>query len=271
MEPGPDAGGEGSTIEWVEHLGRYELFQSEDCFPLGSDTLALGRFATVRRRWQVCDLGCGSGALGLLLLEREPSLVLTGVERDPAAADVARRTFEVNGLAVKILTGDLRDREILPAGRFDLAVSNPPWYPQGAGTSGGPARCEEYCTLDELCAVARRIVRNGGRFALVHRPERLPDLFSALEGNGFAPKRMALVQHWTDTPPSAVLLEAVRQGRPGLEVLPTIWSKRAPPAGAGSLLWRETAAGELPQGGGEAHPSPEYGSGQKNGNPLPHT
>ena len=205
-----------------ERLGPYLLEQPEGVFPLGEDTLALGRFATVRRGWRVCDLGCGSGALGLLLLEREETLALTGVERDPAAAALARRTFARNGLIVPVLTGDLRDRGLLPAGGFDLAVSNPPWYPLGAGPSGGSARSEERCTLEELCAAAGRLVRNGGRFALVHRPERLPALFAALEGSGFAPKRMALVQHRTGTPPSAVLLEAVRQGRPGLEVLPTV-------------------------------------------------
>ena len=221
MEPGTSAGGGRGVIERVERLGRYVLLQSEAAFPLGSDTLALGRFATVRRGWRVCDLGCGSGALGLLLLEREETLALTGVERDPAAA-LARRTFAGNGLIVPVLTGDLRDRGLLPAGGFDLAVSNPPWYPLGAGPSGGSARSEERCTLEELCAAAGRLVRNGGRFALVHRPERLPALFAALEGSGFAPKRMALVQHRTGTPPSAVLLEAVRQGRPGLEVLPTV-------------------------------------------------
>ena len=86
------------------------------------------------------------------------------------------------------------------------------------------------CPLSMISAAAGRLVRNGGRFALVHRPERLPALFSALEGNGFAPKRMALVQHRVDKPPSAVLVEAVRQGRPGLEVLPTVLLEQPPQA-----------------------------------------
>ena len=195
---------------------------TEDCFPLGSDSLALGRFATVRRRWRVCDLGCGSGALGLLLLEREESLAVTGVERSPAAADIARRSFAHNGLSARILTGDLRDRSLFPANAFDLVISNPPWFPTGAGRSGGPARSEEACTLPELCAAAGYLTRPGGRFALVHRPERLPDLFAALRAGGLEPKRMALVQHSLTAAPSSVLVEAVRQGRPGLEVLPTL-------------------------------------------------
>ena len=240
MEPGPPppGGGRRAIARW-ERLGRYVLLQGEGGFPLGGAALALGRFATVRRGWRTCDLGCGSGAVGLLLLEREPSLALTGVERDPAAVASARRTFARNGLAVQVLTGDLRDRELLPAGTFDLAVANPPWHPLGAGTSGGPERSEEGCTLEEVCAAAGRLVRNGGRFALVHRPERLPELFAALERSGFAPKRMALVQHRRDTPPSAVLVEGARQGRPGLEVLPTVFLEEGAGAGPPTDVRRE--------------------------------
>ena len=141
------------TMERVERLGRYVLLQAEGVFPLGADTLDLSRFATVRRGFRVCDLGCGSGALGLLLLEREEKLELTGVEVEPAAAE---------------------------------------------------------------------LVKNGGRAALVHRPERLPELFAQLRAVSLEPKRMRLVQHSPDAPPSAVLVEAVRQGRPGLEVLPVL-------------------------------------------------
>lgn len=218
-------------MERTERLGRYTLLLTEDCFPLGGDSLALGRFATVRRGWKVCDLGCGSGVLGLLLLEREESLSLTGVEVSPAAAGVARQTFARNGLDARVITGDLRDRKLFPANAFDLVISNPPWFPTGAGKSGGPARSEEGCTLMELCAAAGYLTRPGGRFALVHRPERLPDLFTALRENGLEPKRMALLQHSLSTPPSAALVEAVRQGRPGLEVLPTLLQTPPPPAG----------------------------------------
>ena len=216
-------------MERTERLGRYDLLLTEACFPLSGDSLALGRFATVRRRWKVCDLGCGSGVLGLLLLEREESISLTGVERCPAAAAAARRTFAQNGLTARVVEGDLRDRSLFAPNAFDLVISNPPWFPTGAGKPGGPARSEEGCTLSQVCAAAGYLTRPGGRFALVHRPERLPDLFAALRASGLEPKRLALIQHSLTAAPSAVLVEAVRQGRPGLEVLPTLLQKLPQP------------------------------------------
>ncbi len=203
-----------------EQLGPYTLEQPDGVFPLGSDTLALGAFATVRPRWQVCDLGTGSGALLLLLAGREATLSLTGVELNPIAAQAAQNNLNGNGLAGRVLCDDLRTAP-LPAGQFDLVISNPPYFAVGSGKSGGSARCEETCSLDELCAVAARLVKNGGRFALCHRPERLTDVLCALRAHGLEPKRLKLLAHSPAQSPSTILVEAVRQGKPGLDIAPT--------------------------------------------------
>ena len=202
-----------------EQLGPYTLEQPKGEFPLGGDTLALGSFATVRPHRKVCDLGTGSGALLLLLAGREPSLALTGVELDRISAQTAQQNLINNGLQGQVLCCDLRCAP-LPAGQFDLVISNPPYFSVGSGKSGGGTRCEETCTLAELCAAAARLVKNGGRFALCHRPERLPDVLCALRAHGLEPKRLKLLAHSPAHPPSTVLVEAVRQGKPGLDIAP---------------------------------------------------
>lgn len=201
----------------TEQLGPYTLSWPDGVFPLGGDSLALGAFATVKPRWRVCDLGTGSGALLLLLARRTEGLSLTGVELDPLSAQTARDNLLKNGLAGEIVKGDLRKGN-LPAGGFDLVISNPPYFPVGAGTSGGSARSEESCTLDELCAAAARLVKNGGRFALCHRPERLTDVLCTLRSHNLEPKRLKLISHSPGHPPSVILVEGVRQGKPGLAI-----------------------------------------------------
>ena len=202
----------------TEQLGPYTLSWEKGVFPLGGDALALGEFASVKPGWRVCDLGTGSVALLLLLARRAEGLALTGVELDPLSARTARENLAANGLTGKIVTGDLRTVP-LPAGGFDLVISNPPYFPVGSGQSGGPARSEEFCSLAELCAAAGQLVKNGGRFALCHRPERLVDVLCALRSRGLEPKRLKLVSHSPDRPPALALVEAVRQGRPGLTIL----------------------------------------------------
>lgn len=204
----------------LEFIGPFTLQQRPGVFPLGSDSQALGNFTQVRRGETVCDLGCGGGVLGLYLLARESSLRITGLELDETAADLARENFSANGVCARVVQGDLRRvRELFPAGCFDLAVSNPPYFAAGSGYSGGKARMEETCTLEQVCAAAGWLVKNGGRFALVHRPERLCELLCTLRAHDLEPKRLQLVQAG-DRPPSAVLVEAYKQGRPGLSILP---------------------------------------------------
>lgn len=201
----------------TEQLGPYTLSWPDVVFPLGGDSLSLGAFATVKPQWRVCDLGTGSGALLLLLARRANELSLTGVELHPLAAQTARENLMQNELAGTIVEGDLRTVP-LPAGSFDLVISNPPYFPTGAGKSGGSARSEEYCTLDELCSAAARLVKNGGRFALCHRPERLTDVLCTLRKYHLEPKRLKLLSHGPGHPPCLILVEALRQGKPGLSI-----------------------------------------------------
>lgn len=204
----------------IEQLGPYQLEQRPGVFPLGSDALALGRFATVRKGWRVCDLGTGSGVLLLLLAARESQLELFGLDQDPAAAALAQDNLRHNNLEGEIWTGSWSQTPF-PPGSFDLVVSNPPYYAPGSGKDGGPARMERE-ELDALCRAAARLLRNGGRFALSFPTQRMVDLLEAMRRWDLEPKRLKLLSHTPTKPPYALLAEGVRQGRPGLQVLPCL-------------------------------------------------
>ena len=137
---------------------------------------------------------------------------------------LARRCAAENGLADRAVfeTLDIRDlRGRLPAGGFDLAVANPPYFPPSRGLSPADparrqARTEDTLSLPELCRAAGYLLRWGGSFCLVHRPERLADLLTALREAGLEPKRLRAVEPRPGAAPSLLLLEARRGGRPGL-------------------------------------------------------
>ena len=197
-------------------------------FPPTTDSFALGYFARPGRGGAVCDLGCGTGLLGALLLAREPSLRLVNVEQNADALALARRTFAENGQAAEFRAGDLRDSAVLPAaGSMDYCVCNPPYFRSGSGKSADgearrDAREEAQCTLSDVCAAAARILRWGGGFALVYRPERLADLLCELRGHGMEPKRLRFVTQAAEAAPTLALVEAKRGGRPGLRVEPPL-------------------------------------------------
>ena len=197
-------------------------------FPPTTDSFALGYFARPKRGDAVCDLGCGTGLLGTLLLAQESSLRLVSVEQNIEALDLARRTFAENGWSAEFRAGDLRDAAVLPkAGSMDYVVCNPPYFRSGSGKSAGgaarqTAREESQCTLSDVCAAAARSLRWGSRFALVYRPERLVDLLCELRGHGMEPKRLRFVTQDTEAAPTLALVEAKRGGKPGLTIEPPL-------------------------------------------------
>ncbi|MBP3633212.1 MAG: methyltransferase [Oscillospiraceae bacterium] len=191
-------------------------------FRLGTDSVACAWFAKFPKGSRICDLGCGSGAISLMLLASDPSLTLTGIELMPEAAALAAKNAQDNHLPMTVLEGDLRQiRTLLPAGSMDGVVSNPPYFPVGSGAAAkgalARARSEETCTLPQLTQAAAWLLKTGGKFVLVHRPERLVDLICSLRANDLEPKRIRFVRHRQESPVSLVLLEAKKGGRPGLQ------------------------------------------------------
>ena len=206
--------------------GGPQYLYDAQCFPPSTDSFLLGSFPTLRRGEPVCDLGAGAGLLGLLLLAREPSLTVTGIERDAHACAMMARNAAVNQMPLIPLAADLRNREALPAGRFRLAVSNPPYFAPHAGAvaagARGDARAELTASIDDVFAASERLLQWGGRFCLVYRPDRLAALFAAATAHGLEPKRLRLVQHTAQSAPALALLECRRGGNPGLSVEPPL-------------------------------------------------
>ena len=139
-------------------------------FQPSTDSFLLGSFPRLKPGLRVCDLGSGTGLLGLLLFQRQRALSVTGVELLLDAVRLAEQAAARNGLADRLIfrRGDLRKiRGLLPAGGFDLVVCNPPYYPAGSGRlpeteALRAARSETGCTLEDICTAAAWLLRCGG-------------------------------------------------------------------------------------------------------------
>ncbi len=205
--------------------GGWQFLFDDTLFQPGTDSFLLGAFPKLKRGEKVCDLGAGTGLLGLLLLARESSLHITNVEIQKAACDLARRTAALNRLedSVTCVEGDLRDAALLKAGSFDMVIANPPYFSENSGAQAltdarRTARSEVSCTLEDICAAAQRLLRWGGRLALVLRTDRLAELMELTRRHGLEPKRLRLVQNTALSAPSLFLLECRRGGKTGLTV-----------------------------------------------------
>jgi len=210
------------------------LFYFDDSlFAPGTDSFLLASFTRTRSGERVCDLGAGTGLLGLLLLARQPELELHNVEIQEAALALAEKTYAANGSAAAQHHADLRALDgILSPGSFNLVISNPPYFKAGSGQQAATAarqtaREENTCTVDDLCRAAARLLRWGGRFSVVYRPERLTDLLCAMRKYGMEPKRLRMVQNTASAAPSLILVEGKRGGKSGLVIEPPLILKTA--------------------------------------------
>ena len=194
-------------------------------FKVSTDSVLLASFASPKGKNGI-DIGCGSGIISLIMLCTNETLHMTGIDVNEDAAETASSNIQRNGLSAryKVICGDIREhRKLFNTGSFDFAVCNPPYYPENSGklssdTKKALARGETLCTLEDICKAAAYLLPTGGSFYLVHKPERLSEIFCTMTKYSIEPKRLREVQYRIGRAPNLVLIEGRRGGRKGISV-----------------------------------------------------
>ena len=185
------------------------------------DAVDLARFAAPAPSDTVCDLGAGSGILPLLMCRYRPPRFIAAVEREATFCALLREAVERFSLQdrIAVYPVDWNDDGAMPdAHSMSLVTCNPPYFRFGASRpSADPlvraARHEDRPDLlTAVCRAAERLMTDGGRFCLCHRPERQQDILAALHSAGLAVHRSQTVQATPHSPPALILIEATRRG-----------------------------------------------------------
>ena len=204
-----------------------KIFQDDECFSFSLDSVMLANFVTIRLRDRnILDLGTGNGAIPLIVSLRTDKNIV-GVEIQKRLSDMAEKSVKYNNLSeqIKIINVDMK--EFVNSNNiefFDVITCNPPYFRVNEKNYFNLslekliARHEVKVTLSDVFYVSRKLLKNNGNLAIVHRPERLLEIFDLFRKNSIEPKRIRFVYEKASKASTLVLIEGQKNGRPGLKI-----------------------------------------------------
>lgn len=216
------------TLDTVNEQIR--LIQREDGLRYGTDAYLLAAYVRPAASARAVDLGSGTGIIPLLCLARNKFAHAHAVEVQADFADIIGRNAALNGYQDRLtpVCADLRDLTAADVGgEVGIVTANPPYMKTDAGKRNESqakyvARHEVMGDVDDFCAAAARLLKHGGSFYVVWRPDRLSELMESLARHRLESKRMSFVQSNVSAEPSMVLIEAKKGAAHGLRLSPAL-------------------------------------------------
>ncbi len=191
----------------------------------GTDAFLLTYFSRYRAKDTVCEFGTGCGIIPLLMQKHRPPKCIYAVDLQEQAIEQLKCGIAASGVeGIVPVLADLRELwEDAPIGQVDLVLCNPPYQPCGSGyecelEAQRIARHGVFCSPEDVCRSAAKLLNFGGRLCVCGRPERLPDYICAMRAAGTEPKRLQFVSRTATDMPWLFLLEGKKGAKPFLQM-----------------------------------------------------
>ncbi|MBS5778692.1 MAG: tRNA1(Val) (adenine(37)-N6)-methyltransferase [Acholeplasma sp.] len=223
-------------MEVVNYLLGYKnlkIVQNTDMFNFSLDSVLLPNFVTLNKNTaKILDIGCGNAPIPLILSTKTSAKII-GVEIQKDVYELALKTVKMNDLEkqIEIINDDINNiYTYFETESFDTVVCNPPYFKVATTPNLNTieyktiARHEIKLNLEQIINIAKKVLKNNGNIAMVHRPERLSDIITIMRKNNIEPKRIRFVYPKETKEANILLIEGVKNGRPGLKILPPLYS-----------------------------------------------
>lgn len=202
-----------------------KIIQRKDMFNFSLDTVLLANFCTINKDLnEIVDFGTNNAAIPLLLSQRTNKEII-GIEIQKEAVELAKKNVIINGLdkQIKIIHDDIKNY-VKEAKKVKLVVCNPPFFKVGEKSNINEneylqiARHEIKINLEEIIKSASMILDNKGRFAMVHRPDRMIEIINCMQKYDIEPKRIRFVYPKMNKDSHIFLIEGMYKGNKGVKI-----------------------------------------------------
>lgn len=210
-----------------------KIVQDTQMFNFSLDSVLLPNFVDIRKNTKkILDIGCGNAVIPLILSTKCDSKIV-GIEIQKDVYNLAVESVKMNKLEnqIKIVNEDINDyAKKQESDIFDLITCNPPFFKVFPNSNYNEleyktiARHEIKLNLDDLFKISRKLLKNNGRIAIVHRTERLIDIIEKMRENNIEPKKIQFVYPGINKEANILLIEGVKNGKPGLKILNPLYS-----------------------------------------------
>ena len=190
----------------------------------GTDAFLLTYFSNYKQKDIVCEFGTGCGIIPLLMQKYRPPKLIYAVDIQEQAIAQLKAGMELSHAEHIIpVCCDLKTFQPEPKQEFDLILCNPPYQPCGSGYEAELeaqriARHGVFCSPEDVCRTASKLLKFSGRLCVCGRPERLPDYICAMREAGTEPKRLQLVSKTAGDMPWLFLLEGKKGAKRFLQM-----------------------------------------------------
>lgn len=217
-------------LDYLPGKKRY-IFQRSDIFTFSIDAILLAKFVTIPKKCtKIIDLCTGNGAIPLMLSLRTKAEI-QAVEIQKTLYDLLTKSIAYNELEEQVIPihqDIVQLKDEVKWGSYDVVTCNPPYFPitkdhyYNDNEKLTYARHEIACSLEDVVRISAKLLNFNGKFALVHRPERIVEIITLMEKYKMAPKRIQFVHPRKNKEANIVLIEGVRGGKRGTKTLPPI-------------------------------------------------
>lgn len=221
------------VINYLLGYKNLKIVQDNEMFNFSLDSVLLPNFVTLNKNiTKILDIGSGNAPIPLILSTKTDANII-GVEIQEQSYALALESIKINNKddQIKIINRDINDyyKEI-ETDTFDIITCNPPFfkYTESSNLNKNDyktiARHEVKLNLSQLFQIAKKLLKNNGVIAIVHRPERFVEVIEEMKKNNIEPKRVQFVYPKKDMDANIMLIEGSKNGKPGLKILPPIYA-----------------------------------------------
>ena len=206
----------------------YKIYQDTDMFCFSLDSILLANFVTINKNINsIMDIGCGNAPIPLVLTTKTNAKII-GIEIQKDVYNLSIDSVRYNKLdnQIRIINADINNLyKEYESDSFDVITCNPPYFKVNNKTKQNIseykkiARHEITLKLDDICKISKKLLKNNGVLAIVHRPDRMIEIFESMKKNNIEPKKIQFIYPKKGENCNLILIEGTKNGNEGIKIL----------------------------------------------------